>query len=361
MGRRESAIRGCLLGLAVGDAMGAPVDRMNWDQICETYGPDGLLGYDTANDNADITSYTQLAAFGCNGLLLATSREKYDKLPRYLAMSQREWAKSQQFRGAGEKTFCWLAQVPCMRIRRCMDSKLLEALGRDALGTPEKPMLRSETPAALTAAISAAVLYNPEKMSREDLAKLGAYSVAFTNGDPLAWRSGAVLACALGSLLQEPEMSLIDCFTEAAETVKQVYPGKESENVQALLQLAITYAGDETLTPLAALSMLGCTTADRCLAGAVYACVYSAEDLDTALIAAVNHAGSSCAVAAVTGAIMGAKLGAEPLPDFYLESLSQVEVLNELARDIAQGAAAYGIFDTEWDKKYNQGLPVNTN
>lgn len=360
MGHSESAIKGCLLGLAVGDAMGAPVDKMRWDQICEAYGPDGLLGYDTANDNADITSYTQLAAFGCNGLLLATSREKYDKLPRYLAMSQREWAKSQQFRGTAEKTFCWLAQVPRMRTRRCMDSKLLDALGRESLGTPEKPMLRFETPAALTTAIAAAVLYDAEKMSQASLIRLGAYAVAFTNGDPLAWCSGAVLACALGNLLQDPEKLPEECFAEAAEAVKKVYPGAAAETVQSLLQLAITYAKDETLSPLAALSMLGCTTTEQCLAGAVYACAYSTNDFDNALIAAVNHSGCSCAVAAVTGAVMGGRLGAEPLPEFYLESLSQASVLSELARDIAQGAAAYGAFDTDWDQKYNQGLPVNT-
>lgn len=359
MGHSESAVRGCLLGLAVGDAMGVPVDKMKWDEICENYGPNGLLGYDTANDNADITSYTQLAAFCCNGLLLATSRGKYDKLPRYLAMSQREWAKSQQFRGTTEKTFCWLAQVPRMRERRCMDSKLLDALGRESLGTPEKPILRSGLPAALTTAVAAGILYDPEKMSQDDLIRLGAYAVAFTNGDPLAWCSGAVLACALGNLFGDPEKLPEDCFTEAAEAVTKVYPGEASAAVQSLLQLAITYAKDEFLTPLAALSMLGCSTTEQCLAGAVYACVYSASNFDEAMIAAVNHSGRSCAVASVTGAVLGAKLGAGALPAFYLESLAQVETLCELARDIVQGAAAYGAFDADWDQKYNQGLPVN--
>ena len=54
------------------------------------------------------------------------------------------------------------------------------------------------------------------------------------------------------------------------------------------------------------------------------------------------------------------RLGAEALPGFYLESLPQMQTLCELARDIAQGAAAYGAFDTDWDQKYNQGQPVNT-
>ena len=73
MARDVSKLRGCLLGLAVGDAMGYSVDKMNWEEICENYGPNGLLGYDLANGTADGTSYTQLAAFLCNGLLIKSN------------------------------------------------------------------------------------------------------------------------------------------------------------------------------------------------------------------------------------------------------------------------------------------------
>ena len=70
----QSAYRGCLLGLAVGDAMGYTVDAKTWAEIQEDYGPNGLLGYDLVNGYADVTSNTQLAAFTCNGLLLGLTR-----------------------------------------------------------------------------------------------------------------------------------------------------------------------------------------------------------------------------------------------------------------------------------------------
>ena len=41
---RRSLYRGCLLGLAVGDAMGYTVDSRTWREIQEDYGPNGLLG-----------------------------------------------------------------------------------------------------------------------------------------------------------------------------------------------------------------------------------------------------------------------------------------------------------------------------
>ena len=66
--------RGMLLGLAVGDAMGYTVDDSTWAEIQAGYGPNGLLGYDLVNGYAEVTSYTQLAAFTCNGLLLGLTR-----------------------------------------------------------------------------------------------------------------------------------------------------------------------------------------------------------------------------------------------------------------------------------------------
>ena len=100
----QSSYRGCLLGLAVGDAMGYTVDNRSWQEIQEDYGPNGLLGYDLVNGYADVTSYTQLAAFTCNGLLFGLTRGqmlgKMAPFIKYVGMSSREWAASQRPWGA---------------------------------------------------------------------------------------------------------------------------------------------------------------------------------------------------------------------------------------------------------------------
>ena len=86
------------------------VDKKSWDEICEDYGPNGLLGYDLVNGSADVTSYTQLAAFVCNGLLLSALRANPALHSKYVLLGLREWSRSQQFRANAEKTFCWVAQ-----------------------------------------------------------------------------------------------------------------------------------------------------------------------------------------------------------------------------------------------------------
>ena len=359
MEQKIESFVGCLLGLAVGDAMGYPIDKKDWSQIAEDYGPNGLLGYDLTAGNAEITSYTQLAAFACNGMLLAAIRGNREKYPAYLAMSLKEWLKSQQTRGEMESTHCWLAQVSQLRTRHCMDSRMLDELSRDTLGTPEKPVNRSDSPCSITAAIGPGMIYHPERLNAEELCKLGCHAVAFTHGHRESILAGGVLSCAIASILHAPEVALPKHFTNACSVVERNTQDPAAENITALINRALAFAKDPELTPLAAMSLLGCTTAAECLAGAVYAsCIHSAN-FDEGMIAAVNHSGRSAATGAITGAILGAKLGSTALPDFYLENLDCTAALTELATDLAQGRQIMRIFDDSWEQKYVHGTPTH--
>lgn len=360
MDRRYAVVRGCLLGMAVGDAMGYPVDKKSWTEITEDYGPNGILGYDLVNGTADITSYTQLAAFACNGVLLCMTRRKPDQFSKYIILGLREWARSQQFRMVADRTYCWLAQEPRMRRRQCMDTRILDALAREQLGTPERPIFRSETPAMLSAAVAVGLMYDPELMRPDMIGQLAIEAVATTHGDPENFLSGAVLAYAIAGILQEPEKPLAEQFTDAVKTVHAQFGSRYSQTVMVkkAVEQALSYARDPEMSPLAAMSMLGCSTAMECMAGAVYASVIHPANFDEGMIAAVNHSGRSAATGALVGAILGARLGDEALPEFYLESLEAEEILTELARDIAQGRQLLRVFDADWDQKYVHGLPV---
>lgn len=360
MPRNSASCRGCLLGLAVGDAMGYSVDKKTWEEICRDYGPNGLLGYDLANGSADVTSYTQIAAFLCNGLLLGTTRGNPTLYQRYMALAMQEWSKSQQFRTTPDKTACWVAQVPGLRRRLCMDTRMLDALSRDTLGTPEKPVLISATAGALTAGIAVGLCYDPDKIDPPLVGILGTQAVAFTHGDPETFLCGAFLAYAIAGILQDPEAPLPEHFAHAMDVLtgqfSQQYP--QTEALCSKVRYALSLTREAEITPLAAMTLLQCTTAAECLAGAVYASAIHAGNFDEAMIASVNHSGRSAAVGAVVGAILGARLGADALPEFYVESLEVAPVLEELANDLAEGRQASRIFDDSWDQKYVQGLPV---
>ena len=353
------AYRGCLLGLAVGDAMGMPVDDMVLEKIRENYGPRGLLGYDLRSDYAEITSYTQLAAYICNALLLSVSRGKGDKKLEFARLGLHEWTRSQQFARDPEASYCWVAKLSAFRRRHCRDARMLDTLRLSIMGFPEKGPNKYNTPGSLTAAIAVGMFFNPQRLTPPQIGELAAQIVCLTHGDPTAFLSAAVLAYAIAGILLEPQMPLEEQFTAAISAMRHQYRSKytEADTVAQVLRAAVTRA--KAAEPMGeVMEELQCYTAMNCLAGAFYASLANQDDFDTAMITAVNHSGYSSAVAGITGAILGAKMGYHALPDFYLESLEPVKALCQLADDMVSFTPTKGLFDDDWDMKYVQGMPL---
>ena len=368
MGIQKSTYRGALLGLACGDAMGFTVDSRTWAEIQEDYGPNGLLGYDLVNGYAEITSYTQLAAFGCNGLLFGLTRGqmtgKMAPLVNYIALAEKEWAASQQAWGRPDRNWCWLLTEPSMCHRHYMDGRMLEALSRDhrryPLGSPDQPRNNYGGPGALTAALAVALFTDPDRMSQEEADLLGAEAVALTHGSPQAFVAGAALTHLMSRVLRSPNASFRILVKETMDMVRRTYGHRYSGAYELceLMQNAAVYAGDPSIPSWEIMEKLRCETASQVLAGAIYAVLVSGGDFDTAMIAAVNHSGRSAAVGAVAGAILGARLGEESLPEFYIECIEPGDVLRELADDLYHGCPmeqGNRLFDLDWDRKYLHG------
>lgn len=364
MGDKRSIYRGCLLGLAVGDAMGYTVDGSTWAQIQADYGPNGLLGYDLVNGYADVTSYTQIAAFSCNGLLLGMTRGQMQgrmaPFVRYVALAVREWAQSQRYRVDQGRTYCWVARVKELCARRCMDTLMLDTLSRERLGSLEDPINRFVSPGSLTAAVPVGLFSDLGRISPTEADRLGAEVVALTHGNPTAFITGAVVADLISSVVRAPYAPLETLIQGAIDAVQSQFGREYPQSIEIweLLRLAMTLAHSERIGQVEAMEQLRCRTSAEVLAGAVYACLVSQGDFDTAMITAVNHSGCSAAVGALTGAILGAQLGEDTLPEFYLECLESAGILGELSDDLAQGCPmdfGSALFDDDWDRKYIHG------
>lgn len=353
------AYQGCLLGLAVGDAMGFTIDDKTWEEIQQAYGPNGLLGYDLQeHDYAQTSSYTQLTAYLCNGLLLGVTRGKTDWM-RFCKLALQEWSRSQMFHRDPEQSWCWVAKLPCFRRRFCRDVRMADVLRLENFGTKESPRNRYTAPGAITAAVAVGMFYNPKRMEPMQVGTLTADLIALTHGDPTAFLSGVVLAYSLVGILHDPALPLAQQFRQAITLMESQFRSKfyQAEDLAEQFQEAMELAQSGTVTPLEGMEKLGCMDAVGCLAGAIFASLTGQEDFDKAIVTAVNHSGMSSAVGAITGAIMGAKLGEEALPEFYWESLECSRELGVLAEDMVCGTPSLGIFDDEWDHKYVQSLP----
>ncbi len=360
MDKRISTCRGCLLGLAVGDAMGYTVDEKTWGEIQEDYGPNGLLGYDLVNGQAAASAYTQVAAYASNGLLLGITRGKPEQYLRYIHLSLREWARAQHFPRDPEKSWCWVAKIPQMRVRKCKDSRMLDALRTETVPTMEKPINRAASTGSLPVALVVGLACNDKGFPRNLAATLGAQTMALTHGNPETFLCGSVLAETVASIAENSELSLQEHYKRAID-VMVIRFGSRFPQVQGLsdrLLNAIRLAGEGCDDPRAVMEKFQCDTAEQCLCAAMYASLVCGDDFDAAMILSVNHSGRSGAVGALTGGILGTVMGAEALPDFYLECLESAKILEILASDLALGSPTFGLFDDDWDQKYVQGNPA---
>ena len=360
MDERISICRGCLLGIAVGDAMGHNVDEKSWSEIQEDYGPNGLLGYDLVNGCAAGSSYTQTATFVTNGLLLAVTRGKPELYLRYVGLSLREWARAQHFPRDPEKSYCWVSKIPQMRVRKCKDSRMLDALRFPELGNMERPSNRAATPGGLTGSMAAGLVCNGRHLPRNQAVRLGAQIVALTHGDPETRFAGSVLCEVIAALAERTEKSLRDVFSDSIDKMQSTFGADyaQAHTLADALKKAICKAEQTEDDPRGVMESFGCETAAQCLAAAMYACLTAEQDFDSTLILAVNHSGRSAAVGAIVGGILGTRMGAEALPEFYMESLEPASVLEELTGDLAVGSPTAGLFDDDWDHKYVQGMPL---
>ena len=359
MEQRTISCRGCLLGLAVGDAMGHTVDEKSWQDIQQDYGPNGLLGYDLVNDCAAGSAYTQVAAYVSNGLLLGITRGKPELYLRYIGLSLREFARAQYYPRDPEKSYCWVAKLPQMRGRKSKDSRMLDALRIDTLGTMEKPTNRASTPGGLPGAVAVGMSCNGRGMDRSAAVQLGAQTVALTHGNVETYLCGGVIAECIAAILDDPKRPLQEQFLKAIDAMVSRFGAQypQAEELSNMLRRVIHSAARAVEQPREVMEKLGCDTAAECLAGAMYACLVCQEDFDSALILSVNHSGRSAAVASLVGAVLGARMGADALPDFYLECLEPAPILEELAIDMNLGSPTAGLFDDDWDQKYVQGIP----
>jgi ADP-ribosylglycohydrolase len=74
---RLGRFTGCLLGGAIGDALGAPVEFMSLPEIRRQFGPEGIRHYAPAYGRPGaITDDTQMTLFTAEGLIRARQRHR---------------------------------------------------------------------------------------------------------------------------------------------------------------------------------------------------------------------------------------------------------------------------------------------
>lgn len=294
--------QGCLLGLACGDALGRPVEFKSASQITTEFGrvtemlADGTHGKPAGT----ITDDTELALCIARSLVESGGFDGDDVARRFV-----EWYESGPF-----------------------DIGLMTAEAIDAYHSGEswnqagitvwegRPEGQNAGNGSVMRCAPYALAYNESQFLRRYASK---WSSAITHADPRCTYSCMLLNDVIASYLAGETVAL----TEMATILNRGAPDA--------LTAAISELPD--FDDVDALSSSGYVI--DTLQTALYLTI-TADSAEDAICRAVNRGGDADTVGAVTGALVGARFGAQALPDSWLTAISETIELGELATQLIE-------------------------
>lgn len=369
------AIRGCIFGGAVGDALGFPVEFLREEQIFEKYGENGITAYakDPVSGKALISDDTQMSLFTANGLLVGDTRGAMRGIqgwPRtYVAKAYKDWLKTQEsslwevskykcFTEAGG--FSWLLDVPELYSRRAPGTTCLSALQDDIEYSDYVKAKRNHSKGCGGIMRVAPLAVNYQMNDIRQLDMEGAQLAAITHGHSLGYMPAAVLVHVINRIVFPPEgkkMTLKEIVLEARDTVASIFKGDlHLQELVDIINRAVTLSENDAIDDLDNIHQLGeGWVAEETLGISLYCALRHQDDFSSGVIAAVNHSGDSDSAGAVTGNILGALLGYDSIDEQWKKGLELADVILEIADDVCHGCqmSEYSHYnDPEWGLKY---------
>ena len=354
----RSRVRGCLLGGAVGDALGAAVEFKSWAEIRETHGPEGLTDYAPAyGRRGAVTDDTQMSLFTVDGLIRAHVRRDTGAWhpPTDLHAAYRRWYTTQREWGPDERRpgDGWLARQEWLYAQRAPGRSCLSGLADEVMGTldkPKNPDSKGSGSVMRSAPFGLLVGWEPHLVFQ-----LGLECAAQTHGHPTGILAAGAFAAIVHALVRGDDL---DTAVQKALVQLASRPGHE-ETTDALKQ-ALGAVRQGLPTPERVASLGEGWTAEEALAIGVY-CALVAEDVRHGLLLAVNHGGDSDTTGAICGNLLGALHGETALPPAWVAELEGRATILELADDFAmemtQGPALHGPGNSApvWLERYPRG------
>lgn len=324
--------RGCLLGGAAGDALGAAIEFEDLSSIRSRFGPTGIDSPARAYGRVGaITDDTQMTLFTAEGLLQADDRldSGIANPPAVLGAAYLRWLNTQGQgidRGETAAPHGELHREPALRHRRAPGNTCLSALrAMDRSDELDRPADNDSKGCGGVMRAAPCGLVD-EHWGADGPFRIGVASAALTHGHP----SGSLAAGALAVIIERLRHG--DGISGAvARAIERLNAEPDSEEVSLALAHALSLVGDTRPTP-ETIELIGQGwVAEEALAIAVYCVAALPEDLECAVRVAANHSGDSDSTAAIAGNIAGTLLGAGTIPERWLEVLEARDLIDRLA------------------------------
>lgn len=335
MKRNQEFFRGCLVGGAIGDALGRPVEFLTLNEIISRFGAGGIQDLIlSSSGKSEISDDTQMTLFTAEGILRAQTRGNERGICDYATVAFHAYQRWLLTQGYPKATGCewiydgWLLGVKKLYAKRSPGNSCISALLTRRQGTIKDPINNSKGCGGIMRVAPAGLFY-----PKENAFNMAAEFAALTHGHPSGYLSAGALAYMIASIIEGQDIE-----TAVKNTLTELKGYGNHEECTQSLENALKLS-KSSLSDASAITQLGeGWVGEEALGISTYCVLKYPDDSKGALIAAVNHNGDSDSTGAITGNIVGAYLGIDNIPTDWASKIElREEVLIQIADDLLIG------------------------
>lgn len=347
-------LRGCLIGGAIGDALGANTENLPMEVVYERHGPQGITDLP---ENAAITDDTQMTLFTFEAMIRAHVRERtagsagfltavQHAYQRWLHTQKTPWEKARGPLSTLDEPDGWLIghrDLFRMRAPGLTVTSALQQYGRTGV------MATTKNPANNSKGCGGVMRVAPIAFYADDASQaflLAKYTAELTHGHPSGYLSAGFFAV----LVHEASRGkgLLEGIDSA---MREVLRHEDHEEVVAAVEHAIELAalGDPSVARVEELGRGG--VGDTALAIALYSALVT-DDPNEALLISVNHGGDSDSTASMCGNLVGALHGIDKIRPDWVERVQFRDVIDRMVEDWATETGPNPPVAQEWLTRY---------
>ncbi|WP_457033772.1 ADP-ribosylglycohydrolase family protein [Kitasatospora sp. P5_F3] len=325
MTSRQDRVHGCLLGGALGDALGFPVEGVSLYTIQDRHGPAGITEPvpDREGVVGRISDDTQMTLFTAEALLRGASVPQVQQA--YLRwLDTQEHPAPPPAADAPHRTGR-LREERWLYARRGPGRACILGLQQQYVPDPRRPLDGTPGPVNPDSKGCGTVMRSAPFGFVPGSFELAARCALITHGHPTAAYAAGAFAAVIGELMTGQPL---EGAVRYALDLLAGYPRHQETSTALERALSLAEAGSDQLEDLGA-----GWVAEEALAIAVYAALSAPTPatVGPALLLAVNHSGDSDSTGAICGNLLGARHGAGALPPEWLAQLEGRAVIAELA------------------------------
>lgn len=401
---KKDLVRGSLVGGAIGDALGYPVEFKDYNEIIGQYGKPGITRFQLNNGVAEISDDTQMTLFTANGMLMGLTRgymRGVGAAPEfYVDVAYKDWYYTQistynnvRGRRGSMPSYTWLSGIPELYSCRAPGITCMTAI---------ESMIEGKTPQNDSKGCGGVMRVAPYGLfcachevnySVDEIDVAGGEIARLTYKHPLGWMPAILMTHIIYRLVKDIPLEGMDKFSsrksfgdivneslqllprlKVTHPVSEVTWGQKEtlgeafhnavERQTQLIERALRLA-DNDADDVENINQLGeGWVGEEALAVAIYAVARYIDSFEDTVIAAVNHNGDSDSTGSIAGNIMGAIVGYDAIPQYYKDNLELQNVILAIADDLHQGCIINECEERntpekiQWFNRYCDMMPV---